>query len=108
MNVSELHAFLETLLTQPGITDAGNLKVVVETSERCLSCDGVVEIEQVVRGFDWHKNELIIIPEKKLVPKESHRDVPKKPNGYLCPECEELLKRGWKYCPACGKAINWS
>ncbi len=108
MNVSELHTWLETFLTQPGLRDAGDLNVVIETSERCLSCDGVVGIEQVVKGFDWHNNELIIVPKKKLVPKESHRDVPSKPYNGLCPECENTLKKDWKYCPRCGKAIDWS
>ena len=107
MNVGELHEFLEMLLTQPGMRNAGDLNVVIRTSERCLSCDGVSEIETVVKGFDWHKDKLIIVPKKQLVPKESHRDVPRKAFNGKCPECEETLRKGWRYCPNCGKAVNW-
>lgn len=106
MNASELHELLEAFLTHPGIRNAGEWDVTIRTSERCLSCDGTVGIGQVVKGFDWHNGELIVVPQKQLVPKESHRDVPRKVFDGKCPECEETLRKGWRYCPNCGKAIE--
>ena len=106
MKAKELCEYLETILTRPGSRDADELDIVIKTSERCLSCDGISGIKSVEKGFDWHKNEIILFPEKELVPKSIHRDIPKKPNGNLCSECEEYLEKEWEYCPTCGKAIE--
>lgn len=122
MNVKEVYNFLEELLTSLNRMhrDAATYGLYIETSEPHLSGQGIVPIEMMHIGFDWYKGKILLKPGKELVPKESHRDIPKKPVDahipiqykpmikpyYICPNCEEPLKKGWKYCPKCGQCVD--
>ena len=124
MNAKETYDWLEALLTSPNRIhqDAANYELVIKTSEPHLSGFGVVKIKSMNVGGDWYKGKILITSEKELVPQESHRDVAKKPFDahipeqykakirpyFICPECEEPLKKTFRYCPRCGQKLDWS
>ena len=121
MTAKEIYDWLENLLTSPN-RDAADYPLVIRTSEPHLSGYGIVPIKLLSIGGDWYKGKILVTPEKELVPKESHRDVAKKPFDahipeqykakirpyFVCPECEEPLKKTFQYCPRCGQKIDWS
>lgn len=120
MTAKEIYDWLENLLTSPN-RDAADCPLVIRTSEPHLSGYGIVPIKWLSVGFDWYKGKILVTPEKELVPKESHRDVAKKPFDahipdayktkikpyFVCPNCEEPLKKTFRYCPYCGQKIEW-
>jgi hypothetical protein len=120
MTAKEIYDWLEKLLTSPN-RDAADYPLVIRTSEPHLSGQGIVPIKSLSIGFDWYKGKILVTPDKELVPKESHRDVAKKPFDahipeqykakikpyFVCPECEEPLKNTFRYCPKCGQKLDW-
>lgn len=124
MNAKETYDRLENILTKPGETgrDAGQFGVFIRTSEPHVSGGGIVPVTYVGEGGDWYKRKILLTPAKELVPKESHRDVAKKPipwgtfypfaskgtaNTPCCPNCENSLNKSWTYCPKCGQKLDW-
>lgn len=101
---------------------AAEFDVVIETSQRVWSGQNHVDVKGIFWGMDFDARRIIITPDKELVPKESHRDVAKKPWKYtdvlpmtdhrlkkclLCPECEDMVAPKWNYCPKCGQKLDW-
>ena len=94
--------------------------VVIETSQRVWSGQNHVDVKGIFWGMDFDARRIIITPEREVVPNESHRDVAKKPFDahipdqyktkikpyFVCPECEEPLKKTFRYCPRCGQKID--
>ena len=124
MTAKEIYDWLENLLTSPNGShrDAADYLLVIRTSEPHLSGYGIVPIKLLSIGGDWYKGKILVTPDKDLVPKESHRDVAKKPipwgtfypyapagvaNTPCCPNCETSLKHSWSYCPKCGQKLDW-
>lgn len=110
-----------TSSVHPMHQDALEYEVVIRTSQGALSGQDHVGVVGIYWGCDWDKRRIIITPDKPLVPLESHRDVPKKPFDahipdqyktkikpyFVCPNCEEPLKKTWEYCPKCGQKLDW-
>ena len=101
---------------------AAEFDVVIETSQRVWSGQNHVDVKGIFWGMDFNARRIIITPDRKIVPKESHRDVAKKPipwgtfypyapagvaNTPCCPNCETSLKHSWSYCPKCGQKLDW-
>ena len=117
MTAKEIYDWLENLLTSPN-RDAADYPLVIRTSEPHLSGQGIVPIKWLSNGFDWYKGKILVTPDKELVPKNRQRDNPLKPimsdllskgvKKPFCPNCQEPIKKDYKYCPLCGQKLDWS
>ena len=116
-NLKEMTDILEELATRPHHDKPEDYEVVIMTSHICLSGQNHVGVANVYKGHDYDKHRIIIVPDREIVPKERHGDNPLKPimSDFLtkgtvkpyCPNCQDPVKKEYKYCPWCGQLLDW-
>lgn len=119
MTVKEFFTKLEDLMTKSGHKAEDYFNVVIETSEPRMAPPAVMHVKDIYIGADHHKYELLIVPDRELIPQKCDRDNYRKPIIHCethtraervhCPNCQMEIgtpKFYPNYCPHCGQQVK--
>lgn len=110
MTLSELKVHVDDMVR----AGYGEKTVVITLSQPSVGARASVGIKGIFSGFDWEHNQIRIEPTELICKRGRAKDDPAKINifafsypkkFYLCPMCEERVKKDNQYCPRCGQRL---
>ena len=93
MNINELNRQTSILQKTTDARDPEGVYIMIEGS--AIGGTPAVNVECVVRGFDWDHGKVFIVPSEKLVKKKSYSTVEQ---DFIV----RAIERGYKYICRCG------
>lgn len=114
MVLSELKKQVDSLCD----TGHGDNPVLVTLSESSIGSRAATGITGIHSGIDWEHGQVRISTEKKIISYGKDRDEVIEPRRedynigsrvrhlFLCPKCENHLRKDDNYCSSCGQRIK--
>ena len=99
-------------------TGHGDNSVLVTLSESSIGSRAATGITGIHSGIDWEHGQVRISTEKKIISYGKDRDEVIEPRRedynigsrvrhlFLCPKCENHLRKDDNYCSSCGQRIK--
>lgn len=96
----------------------GDSLVLVTLSESSIGARAATGITGIHSGIDWEHGQVRISTDKKIISYEKDRDNAIEPRRedydigtrvrhlFLCPKCENHLRKDDNYCSSCGQRIK--
>lgn len=96
----------------------GDNLVLVTLSESSIGARAATGITGIHSGIDWEHGQVRISTDKKIISYEKDRDNAIEPRRedydigtrvrhlFLCPKCENHLRKDDNYCSSCGQRIK--
>lgn len=73
-----------------------------------LQCKQAIDSGESVTDYSFYYDVLSLLKEQEAVePKSKSRRVEYQQIVHRCGNCNEILYRHYKHCPACGKSVKW-
>ena len=112
MKVSEA---IERLQSLPKCRLEGELKIPL--AENVVGNTPCADIVGFCGDVNLNSNITVVIPSRKIISKYYDRDKPramvkdtidgrKNPNVVRCPECYDIIRKTYRYCPNCGQRLE--